>query len=176
MADRFRGSRVARRQTAWQQGPESVGAAITSTSAALWSATGASMASGREVTIVRTRGWMHAVMNISDTAQGGFRGACGIGIATIEAIAAGVAAVKHPLGDIEWDGWLWHSVFDVRTITSTIADGSNAAAVSQRVEIDSKAMRKISDEEVMFGVVEVVEVGISSMQLWANTRVLVKLA
>jgi len=176
MADRFRGSRGPRRQTAWQQGPESVGTAIAATGSTFFGATGASMASGREVTIVRIRGFAHLVMNICDAAQGGFRGALGIGIATTEAVAAGIAAVKTPLADVDWDGWMWHHFFDLRAVTSTITDGVNSNSVEQEIVIDSKAMRKISDQQVLFGAIEVVEANISSMAVWANTRVLVKLS
>ena len=176
MADRFRGARGPRRQTAWQQGPEAAGVVMASTGSTLWDATGASMVSGREVTIVRTRGLVHIILSVTDSAQAGFRGALGIGVATIEAVAAGVVAVKTPLTDVAWDGWLWHSMFDVHSVTAVIADGANAAAIEQEIVIDSKAMRKISDEQVVFGVVEVVEVGISQCTVWANSRVLVKLS
>ena len=176
MGDRFRGQRGPRRKTAWQQGPEAVGFSLTATGSALWGATGASMASGREVTLVRTRGQAHIVMDAWDSVGAGFRGALGIAMATPEAIAVGITAVKTPLADVDWDGWLWHSMFDVRAITAAESEATNATSVHQRIEIDSKAMRKISDEMVLFGAVEVVEAGISSVDIWANTRCLVKLA
>jgi len=176
MADRFRGARGPRRKTAWQQGPEAAGVIFSTTSSALWDATGSSMVSGREVTIVRTRGEVNIILNVCNASLGGFRGALGIAIATPEAIAVGITAVKTPLADVDWDGWLWHSMFDVHAITSTISDGVNSSAVQQRITIDSKAMRKISDEQVVFGAIEVVETAVCNMSVFANCRVLVKLA
>ena len=68
-----------------------------------------------------------------------------------------------------------HHYFDVRAITATEADGSNAFATVQKIVIDSKAMRKFGSEQILFGSLDVTETGTSVMRLQAETRVLLKL-
>ena len=105
----------------------------------------------------------------------GFRGAVGIYMMTTAAFAIGPTAALGPLTEANSDMWLWHSFFDLRIITATIADGVNAVAANHRIEIDSKAMRKDFDpERVLVGVTEVVEVGTATMENHAEVRVLVK--
>jgi len=78
------------------------------------------------------------------------------------------------LSDSNWDSWMWHSFFDVRSITGTIADGVNAAGVDQRVEIDSKAMRKWDPADIMVLMTEFVESGNATVKVNADSRILVK--
>ena len=73
----------------------------------------------------------------------GFFGAVGIGIVTNQAFVAGVTSMPEPFDEVNWDGWMWHFFFDIRSVTATIGDGVNAASVSQLLTIDSKAMRKL---------------------------------
>ena len=106
----------------------------------------------------------------------GFRGAHGIYLMTEDAFSVGVTAALDPLIDSNADMWLWHSFFDVRMITATPADGSNAFAAVSRIEIDSKAMRKGFDpERVMVGVTGVTETGAAAVAILAGeTRQLFK--
>ena len=62
-------------------------------------------------------------------------------------------------------------------MTAAEADGSNAFGWIFRMPIDSKAMRKWGDNEILVGVVEVEsEVGTVSIRVAANTRLLLKLS
>ena len=78
------------------------------------------------------------------------------------------------MSDLEWEGWLWHQFFDIRAVTATIADGVNAAAASQYFEIDSKAMRKFEDGVQLFGITEATEDVNATMEVQADTRMLIK--
>ena len=96
-------------------------------------------------------------------------------MATSASIAIGVTAMLDPLLEANSDMWLWHSFFDIHSVTATIADGSNAFGNVSRIVIDSKAMRKDFDpERTMVGMTSVNEAGASSMLLLADTRQLFK--
>ena len=136
------------------------------------------MATEEKATIVRIRGIARVHQTVGSAVGAGFKGALGIGIVTAQAFAAGVTSIPGPITDSFWDGWMWHSFFDVRVVTATIADGANAASVSYVVPIDSKAMRKWdgSSENVLVGVMELIEQTTAVMELEADTRVLIKLS
>ena len=120
-------------------------------------------------TLVRTRG--EILLRLSTTAGGttdGFGGAVGIGIANENAFAAGTGSIMDPFDDAEWDGWIWHSFFHVNgpaTLGSAFA----------RIEIDSKAMRKIAALDVVYGAVSPEETGVEVLQVIADTRMLFKI-
>ena len=95
-------------------------------------------------TVVRTRGlfgWQTDTINATEDQMG----AVGIGIVSEQAASLGVTAVPHPDFDAGWGGWLWHSYFassfKQATAASFIGDSFN------RIVIDSKAMRKVGDNE-----------------------------
>jgi len=94
---------------------------------------------------------------------------------TEAAFNIGVTAVPTPITEESWDGWLWHQYFDIRVVTATIADGVNAAGASVGFQIDSKAMRKLPLDSILYGATEVIESGTSLMEVQAQTRVLAKL-
>ncbi len=79
-----------------------------------------------------------------------------------------------PLADEDWEGWIWHSYWQTRSITATIADGANAAALQTRIKVDSKAMRKWDEDQRLVGVVETVENDTAACEIQGDTRILVK--
>jgi len=162
-----------RRTTAWGLGPQERDGNFSATGSALWSS-GSQTTLGK-VTIVRTRGIVHAVCNVADAAGAGFAGAHGIALVTTAAFDVGVTAVPTPITEQDWDGWLWHSFFDVRSVTATIADGVNGVSVNSLIEIDSKAMRKFDEDMTLVGVTEVVESTNAQLEVQADVRLLVKL-
>ena len=90
---------------------------------------------------------------------------------TEDAFAIGVTAALDPLVDANSDMWLWHSFGAVTSPSGTFADGVNAFSIVQRIEIDSKAMRKNFDaERVMVGVTGAIEEGTATMVMKADTR------
>ena len=163
-----------KRSTSWANGAAAADVAITATGKGLWT-TGVVLSAALKVTIVRTRGLANILLTSATAAGDGFHGALGLALVPTTAFVAGSAAIPGPFTEEDWDGWLWHSYFDVRAITATIADGVNAALVSQRMEIDSKAMRIFDEDMTLVGMFEVVESGTAVAELHASTRLLVKL-
>ena len=136
---------------------------------------------GDGVTLVRTRGQLLLFCRTADAALAGFTGAFGIAVATTAAIVAGAAAVPTPISEQGWDGWLyWHAI---QLISAGVVDGTavldelqpNVMSFAQRIEIDSKAMRKIKEDESIYAVLEVQEDGASIMNWYVDTRMLFKL-
>ena len=168
-------TRSPRRATAWGFGPDAVSVALSASAKTGWT-NGIVLASEAKATIVRIRGDLLLTLLTADGANGGFAGAVGIGIATSNAFSAGIASLPGPITDADWPGWMWHHFINVRATTATIADGVNAGAATQRIVIDSKAMRKWDFDMTIFGAVEVVESGVSTANLAADSRMLVKLS
>ena len=170
-------TRSPRRKTVWGVGPVASVVAITAVDTPqLWTA-GVNLVDEQEVTLIRTRGIFHYVLSAVSSTHGGMAGAAGIGLVTTQAFTAGQASVPSLVADEDWDGWLWHSYFDVRSITATIGDGANAGAIHQRGEIDSKAMRKWNKDMTLFGSVEArTEAGVATLVFDASVRLLVKLS
>ncbi len=152
----------------WGLGPQTIADGFTGSGTNLWT-TGT--VPGQNLTVIRTRGWIAYYLTVASAGLDGFRGASGICMVNEDAFNTGAGAVPDPLLDANSDLWLWHSFFDVRAITATIADGANAVGVVVRQEIDSKAMRKGFDPEMaMIGVTEVVETGTATLTVFADTR------
>ncbi len=128
------------------------------------------------VTIIRIRGFVRLTLTAADGVNAGFRGAMGIAKATVEAFNAGQASLRSPLGDDDWNGWMWHSYFDIRSVTATIADGVNAKAVIWEREIDSKAMRKTALEDVFYFASAGTETGAATVVHVMQSRMLAKLS
>ena len=172
-----RGSRFPRRSarsTSWELGPSEVNGGFTLSGAALWA--GTVTTSLPKSTLIRLRGLVRVTLLTAGSAGDGFFGAYGIGLFTKEAVAIGVTAVPTPLSDENWDGWIWHSYWDVRSTTATIADGVNAGGVVKDVDIDSKAMRIWTDEYTLLGVSEAVESGVATCEIQGSSRALIKLS
>ena len=98
----------------------------------------------------------------------GFNVALGIGVCTAPAFAIGVTAVPNPFDEIDWDGWLWHWMGTLFSPTGTIGEDSK-----RLIEIDSKAMRKFDDQDVVYALAQVGEVGTSVMDISLMTRMLI---
>ena len=151
-----RGSHMSRRKTDWREGPGSTDGTIVALSASGSAVlgTGIGVNSG-ELTLVRTRGFFAGYLGSATAVQDGYWGALGIGITTVQAFTdVGITALPIPFDDVEWDGWLYHRYFSAVAGASGSVEDDRAFT---RFEIDSKAMRKLSDNEVIFAVVQVVE-------------------
>jgi len=162
-----------RRQTSWEIGPEEVNGSTSSSAAKLWSGAVTPVTDG--LTVIRIRGYVRVILSAASAAGSGYFGAMGIGIAEDAAIAIGVTAVPTPLTEEASENWLWFQYFDIRSVTATIADGSNAFGVTAAFDIDSKAMRKLPFGKTLYGASEFVESDTSVIETQASSRVLVKL-
>jgi len=161
-----------RRQTAWDIGP--VGAlSITGNSINLIALGAQAATSG--LTIVRFRGELLLGLTVSGVLLDGFRQvAAGVCIVSENAFDAGVTAVPDPIADIGWEGWLWYwtgAVFAANTTPS-----GNLGMEGARVVIDSKAMRKIKNTDVLIAVVATASLdGTTNLEVRFNSRTLLKL-
>jgi len=171
VAQSHRNRARSQRVKVWADGPLTTVQTLNATGSTPW---GTSQAFNTGATIIRLHGIYNVFLTSVDAAGTGFAGALGIGIATADAIAIGVTALPSPLDDADWT-WMVHEHFDVRGSTGTIADGVNASVSSQRIEFDSKAMRKVKPNENIFGMVEVTEVGAATALAHGNSRMLVLL-
>jgi hypothetical protein len=104
------------------------------------------------------------------SAGDGYQGAMGIGLASSAAFTAGIGSLPTPITEAAWDGWLWHRFFSVH---GGVADGSTNAG-SYQIEVDSKAMRKVSDEMTIFMAGEFTEIGTALMSVFFDSRMLLK--
>ena len=172
--------RSPRRKTEWAAGPGN-GAALQSQ----YTSTSVKLVNGlflfaEDVTLVRLRGRLQCWL-VSATAAGGYIGAFGLAKSTTAAAAAGIGSVPTPITEQNWDGWLYWTAIQV-VAAGAIDSGAMAdteavhpitAAVS--IEVDSKAMRKFSNLDTLYGAMELTELGTSVMDWAFDSRILVKL-
>ena len=164
-----------RRLTEWAQGPaELTAASVTSNTTAVWTTATEAL---EQLTIVRLRGELTVFIEVATSVGDGFLNfSVGIGVASIDAISAGAGSLPTPDGDDDWGGWIWHSKHGalVSLETTEVARGPMGAI---RETIDSKAMRKMSRNEGLFGSIQFAgEVGTATARFNADTRMLIKLA
>ena len=173
----FHRGNAPRRKTAWGLGPgDSTTTILTGNGSTLLGDT--VFPTQLESTLVRIRGNV-GITTVAATAVGdGYTGSVAIGMATASALAIGITAVPTPVIDLSWDGWIWHSFFDLRSFAGQSGAGSAAIfGASRQIEIDSKAMRKWPDQEFgLYAVIEVVEQGTAQIEISFDSRLLVKLA
>ena len=173
----YRSGRAAgssRRRTEWTAGPLNSTVVSSTSSGALLVST--AQEANEATTVVRIRGeialWLPVVTTIGD---GFINFAAAIGIVSADAFTAGVASVPAPLADPDWGGWLWyHAGASLIGFETTEVLRGPIGAV--RIPIDTKAMRKMSPNEAIFGIVEFgTEVGTATVSFVMNTRMLFKL-
>jgi len=160
-----------RRRTEWFFGVGGTALASQSDSSAQFLGASVTTSFGEE-TVVRIRGLFDMFLVSSTSPGDGFFGAVGIGIATVAAITAGVASVPTPITEQDWDGWLWHHFFSVH---ESSADEAGSGSSHHRMEIDSKAMRRLQGDMGLYAMVEAVEIGTAAASMFLDTRMLSKL-
>ena len=159
-----------RRLTDWGEGPG--GSSVNSFTATTTFIVGSGMViTVGASTVVRLRGILDVQLTSATSPGDGFFGAFGIGVVTSAAFAAGVAALPTPVTEIDWDGWMYHTFISVH---ESSADEPGSGASHQRIEIDSKAMRKMDGDVTLVGVLDVVEIGTAVGALFFDSRVLIK--
>ena len=108
---------------------------------------------------------------LATNANDGFNYAFGIGKASLAAFTAGVASVPTPFTEAAYSGWLWHTM---GFIGSPVAGAEGTTRDTLIISIDSKAMRKLEADEVLYLAGEFGEVGTATMIVKAATRMLFK--
>ncbi len=171
---RFPQVRSQRRSTAWSEGPGGTAlTTFTSSSPQFIGAFVVPVVPG--LTVIRIRGRVQAFLTAVSIASSGFRGAFGIGIATIAAINGGIGSVPTPLTEQGSENWLYWRAIQVHGVTATIADGANAMSVVDSFDVDTKAMRKNPEEFGIYAAAEFIETGAATLSLAFDSRLLDKL-
>ena len=120
------------------------------------------------LTIARVRGLLQLTLDTAGSAADGFVGAVGLCIAPENAVGVGITAIPHPVADLEWDGWLWHSFF---RISGGLGTGDFSGMAS--VPVDGKAKRKLTEDDALVAVLECTEIGAATMNVFFDSRMLV---
>jgi len=102
-------------------------------------------------TVIRTRGLLgwRTDQTVADEVMFGAFGIC---VVTQQASSVGITAVPHPGTDAAWGGWLYHTYFfsDFQLGDLTGFSGKLMSLIT----IDSKAMRKVDEDDRLVTVVE----------------------
>ena len=160
-----------RRKSEWFQGPG--GTAVTSVSSSTSTFLGSAVqTTAIEETLVRTRGILDCFLTSATSPGDGFFGAFGIGRATAAAVAGGVTTVPTPITELGWDGWLYHTFISCH---ESSADEAGSGSSVFRIEVDSKAMRILQNDENFYAALEVIEIGTAAMSVFFDCRMLTKL-
>jgi len=103
-------------------------------------------------TIVRIRGFIAVELDATAVDE---KLAVAVGIASVStaAAAAGVVSLPTPFTEEAYP-WIWHSYFIVMSGAGASL-GVDYAGLFHRIEVDSKAMRKVKLNESLVGVSEV---------------------
>ena len=173
MAHRRNFPRAARRRTSWEG--SNVALSLTTAVQAQQSlVTEAVLETFPNPTVVRIRGELIVGVTASGGAGSNTNLTMGIKLTTASAFAAGGASVESPNTEIGSD-WIWWYAAPTR-VADAIGSGSGTnVGVLDRVHVDSKAMRKVSPNQVLILVVHNV-VGGSTQTIAVNgtIRVLLK--
>jgi len=168
-----------RRTTAWDVGPGNTTPTAVAADGKYLSAGVSPTRDG--LTLVRTRGAFMMYLNATTALNDGMQCALGIAKVTIDAFNIGITAIPGPITDEAWDGWLYHRYFSLyapAAITGAgIVDRDMALPLTSavRFEIDSKAMRKIANEEIFIVIMEQFKTGTAVAQFRFVSRMLFKL-
>jgi len=122
-------------------------------------------------TIARCRGQLLVNMDRSaEVAEDRALVGMGLTLVSNQAVAVGATAIPSPIANDEWP-WLWYYTSSLKTPTTLTEDEQGFRW--ERIEVDSKSMRKAPPDHVMVFVVDVVSVaGTPDIELSGFIRVL----
>ncbi len=156
---------VMRRETLWFTGVFA-STTLAASTAVLVSTLNAAALALRPFTVVRTRGVL-MIESDQEAANERTRAAFGAAVVSDEASAIGVTAIPTPTTDDGSDLWFVYEAMPYSMLAS------NSSPVFSRVDIDSRAMRKVEDGQ---DVVTVVEQAAAVGAILTNyVRILIKL-
>ncbi len=150
------------RQKEWGGGP------FASASLGITQSVIATLSFSQQRTLIRSRGNL-LISGVPDAAGDDTVVGLGLIVLADEAIAAGGAAVPGPIAN-EIADWLWHQFVPLRAEVTGANDASIASTV--RVELDSKAMRKVNATEGISLIAELSTAEYSSVNLTGGFRIL----
>ena len=158
----------ATRQVTWVAPADQGYVAVAAGTAVILSSFDANVNNMPKPTIVRTRGVVSVKPAVGTDIE--IVGAIGVGIVSDEAFTAGVASIPGPWSEADWDGWfVWRSF----AFSQTQLDATGSLLNSIQIEIDSKAMRKQSENYTM---VTLAESQAAAFEISTNLRTLFKLS
>ena len=120
-------------------------------------------------TVLRVRGFIH-ITGVPDAALESDQVGLGLIVASDPAVAAGGAAVQGPIADADGK-WLWHQYVPLMSMAATSASGTEIG-LQARIEVDSKAMRKVGSNESLILVGELSTGGLVTVRAHGGFRVL----
>ena len=167
-----------RRLAAWGIGTGSTTGIVFTTSGSAFIGTVITPTEAR-LTVVRMRGEFMGYLRSASALGDGFSGAFGIGLATQAAVAAGITSVPTPLTEEGSDNWLYHRYFHLAApgqIDTTAAESVSYGPAFVRFEVDTKAMRKMTDTDSLYAAIEVTLNPTAVAEFFFNSRTLSKLA
>jgi len=127
----------------------------------------------RPFTIIRTRLEVQMTSDQAAATESQF-GAIGLCVISDQASAIGVTAVPTPITDLASDLWLMHQVMFGEFLFGTAVGFQDLVGSSSSYSIDSKAARKVNDDEDVVFVAEADGVLGSGINLKIGGRVLIK--
>ncbi len=128
-------------------------------------------------TVLRCRGFVSAQFDATVQVGDIMLLTFGICVVSQDAQAVGATAMPDPFDDASWPGWLWFQLGALHTPIKAITTGAGDPNFPfwQRVDIDTKSMRKLRQNEVLFMNVQVGETAAATMDIRGATRVLAML-
>jgi len=87
----------------------------------------------------------------------------------------GQTAMPAPLDEQDWDGWLFWTPLVLVAHTTSPTDDPGGLSTIIRVDVDSKAMRKLNLGDVIFASAQFTEVGAAVARVFFDSRILIKL-
>jgi len=160
--------RGVRRQTDWSASANQTSLLAVAGSSAVLSQIFVPFTGGE--TIIRIRGNISWGSDQSAATESQL-GAYGIAVVTAQAVSVGITAVPHPGTDGSWDGWMYHTY--MASHLQSLSSVGVEPGFLHTVEVDSKSMRKITDDERMVFVIE--NMASTGFQIFDMFRVLTKL-
>jgi len=141
---------ASKRQTTWV-GPADQGyVAVASGAKVLVASFDPDSSSLKKTTLIRTRGMM-SVRPATLSTGIDLIGAWGLAVVSDQAFGIGITAIPGPFTNAGWDGWFaWGSY----SFSWDDATSVGRAIASIQFEVDSKGMRKVSDNETVVVVAE----------------------
>jgi len=162
-------TRGPRRQVSWIGAADQNYVAIASGAVVILQSFDAASFGLNKPTVVRTRG-MVSYGPQSGAADLDIVGAWGFAIVSDQAFTAGAASIPGPFDEAGWDGWFSHGYFSFKLDVTTDV---GRLIMDRQDPIDSKAMRKVSDNET---IVVMAESNVGAFDISLQFRMLLKLS
>jgi len=103
-------------------------------------------------TVVRTRGNVSIRQGTGIIVDTEIVGAFGLAVVSDQAFTIGITAIPGPFNDSGWDGWFVWGSFSIAY--EAVGTSETLLMTDRQFEVDSKAMRKVTENETIVLVAE----------------------